>query len=70
MQDEDADADMLLDSLQEKGVATVAKLMRSDRMIDLLASISKLQDATIGESETMKMEEAIKVSVPPHQSHF
>ena len=59
-QDVDQDADQVLDSLEEKGVATVAKLMRSDRMVTLLRRIGELQDPEIGEKEGVKIEEAIK----------
>jgi len=41
-------------------VATVAKLMRSDRMVTLLRRIGELQDPETGEQEGVKIEEAIK----------
>ena len=61
-QEEEQDADMLLDSLQQTGVQSVAKLMRSDRMVALLKRIGELMDPETGESETQQIERDIKVS--------
>ena len=64
MQDEDQDADLVLESLQETGVSSVAKLMRGERMITLIKRIGELMDPETGEQETMKIEENIKVRDP------
>ena len=58
---DDEDADLLLESLQDKGVSSVAKLMRSERMVALLKRIGEFMDPETGDMETEGVEAAIKV---------